>query len=71
MSTQPIDWSEVLHAVLVSNLEDNTGVAKVKVGEKKRREEEAKAEHHRHKEVSSKHIACCRDTDDGWHRCEK
>ena len=35
MSTQPIDWSKVLHTELVSDSEDNAGVAEVKAGEKK------------------------------------
>ena len=53
MSAQPIDWSKVPHTELVSDLEDNAEVAEVKVGEKQRREEEAKAERHRQKEASS------------------
>ena len=71
MSTQPIDWSKVPHTKLVSNSEDDAKVAEVKVGEKQQREEEVKAEHHRQKEVSNKHIACCGDADDDWHRCKR
>ena len=71
MSAHPIDWSKVPHTNLVSDLEDDTEVAEVKAGEKQRREEEAKAERQRQKEVSNKHIACCGDADDNWYRCEK
>ena len=53
MSAQPIDWSKVPHTELVSNSEDNAEVAEVKAGEKQQREEEAKVERHRQKEVSS------------------
>ena len=52
MSTQPIDWSKVPHTKLVSDLEDDAKVAEAKVGEKQQREEEAKAERCRQKEVS-------------------
>ncbi|KIM56598.1 hypothetical protein SCLCIDRAFT_29524 [Scleroderma citrinum Foug A] len=51
MSAQPIDWSKVPHTELVSDSEDDTEVVEAKVGEKQRREEEAKAERHRQKEV--------------------
>ena len=71
MSAQPINWSKVPHTKLVSNSEEDTEVAEAKVGEKQRREEEAKAECHRQKEVSNKHITCCGDADDDWHRCER
>ena len=53
MSAQPINWSKVPHTELVSDLEDDTEVAEAKVGEKQRREEEARAERRRQKEVSS------------------
>ena len=53
MSTQPIDWSKVPHMELVSDLEDDAEVAEVKAGEKQQREEEAKVECCRQKEVSS------------------
>ena len=68
MSTHPIDWSKVPHTDLVSNLEDDAEVVEGKAGEKQRREEEAKAERQRQKEVSNKHIACCGDADDDWYR---
>ena len=71
MSTQPIDWSKVPHTDLVSDLEDDAEVAEAKAGEKQRREEEVKAERQRQKEVSNKHIVCCRDADDDWYRCER
>ena len=67
----PINWSKVPHTKLVSDLEDDTEVAKVKAGEKQRREEEAKAERRRQKEVSNKRIACCGDADDDWYRHER
>ncbi|KIM53566.1 hypothetical protein SCLCIDRAFT_31793 [Scleroderma citrinum Foug A] len=51
MSTQPIDWSNVPHTELVSDLEDEDEVEEVKVGEKQWREEEAKAECRRQKEA--------------------
>ena len=53
MSAQPIDWSKVPHTELVSDSENDTEVVEVKVGEKQRREEEAKAERRRQKEVSN------------------
>ena len=53
MSAQPIDWSKVPHTELVSDSEDDTKVVEAKAGEKQRREEEAKAERRRQKEVSS------------------
>ena len=53
MSTQPIDWSKVPHTELVSDSEDDAEVAEAKAGKKQRREEEAKVECHRQKEVSS------------------
>ena len=59
MSTQPIDWSNIPHTELVSNLEDEDEVEEAKVGEKQRREEEAKAECRRQKEVSSE-LPCSR-----------
>ena len=59
MSTQPIDWSNVPHTKLVSNLEDEDEVEEAKVGEKQQREEEAKAECRRQKEVSSE-LPCSR-----------
>ena len=68
MSAHPIDWSKVPHTDLVSDSEDNAKVVEAKAGEKQRREEEAKAERQRQKEVSNKHIACCRDADDDWYR---
>ena len=52
MSAQPIDWSKVPHTKLVSDLEDDAKVAEAKAGEKQQREEEAKVERHRQKEVS-------------------
>ena len=54
MSSQPIDWSKVPHTELVSDSEVEVEVAEAKVGEKQRREEEAKAERWRQKEVSSR-----------------
>ena len=71
MSTQPIDWSKVLHTELVSNSEDDAEVAEAKAGEKRRREEEAKVERHRYKEVSSRRNACCGDAYDDWQRRER
>ena len=71
MSAHPIDWSKVPHTELVSDSEDDAEVAEAKAGEKQRREEEAKAERRRQKEVSNKCIACCRDADDDWYRCER
>ena len=53
MSTQPSDWSKVPHTELVSDSEDDAEVAEAKAGKKQRREEEAKVECHRQKEVSS------------------
>ncbi|KIM57755.1 hypothetical protein SCLCIDRAFT_28606 [Scleroderma citrinum Foug A] len=51
MSTQPINWTKVPHTKLVSDLEDDAEVVEAKAGEKQQREEEAKAEHRRQKEV--------------------
>ncbi|KIM63292.1 hypothetical protein SCLCIDRAFT_24422 [Scleroderma citrinum Foug A] len=51
MSSQPIDWTMVPHTELVSNSEDDAKVVEAKVGEKQRREEEAKAERRRQKEA--------------------
>ena len=70
MSAHPIDWSKVPHTDLVSNSEDDAKVAEAKAGEEQR-EEEAKAERRRQKEVSNKCITCCRDADDNWYRREK
>ena len=52
MSSQPIDWTKVPHTELVSDSEVEVEVAEAKAGEKQRREEEAKAECCRQKEVS-------------------
>ena len=71
MSAHPIDWSKVSHTDLVSNLKDDTEVAEAKAGEKQRREEEAKVERQRQKELSNKCIACCGDAGDDWHRHER
>ena len=71
MSTQPIDWSKVPHTELVSDSEDDAKVAEAKAGEKKQREEEAKAERCRLKEVSSRRNACCGDAYNIWHRRER
>ena len=68
MSAHPIYWSKVPHTDLVSDSEDDTKVVEVKAGEKQRREEEAKVERQRQKELSNKCIACCRDAGDNWHR---
>ena len=68
MSAQPIDWSKVPHTKFVSDSEDEVEVAEVKAGEKQCREEEVKVERRRQKEVSNKHIACCGDANDNWHR---
>ena len=43
----------------------------MKAGEKQCREEKVKVERRRQKEVSNKHIACCGDANDNWHRHEK
>ena len=71
MSALPINWSKVPHTELVSDSEDDTKIAEAKVGEKQQREEEAKVEHCRQKEVSNKCNTCCGDADDGWHRRER
>ena len=67
MSAHPIYWSKVPHTDLVSDSEDDTKVVEVKAGEKQRREEEAKVERRRQKEVSNKHIACCGNADNDWY----